>query len=54
MLTTERQNELRDNYLRVLENIENAKRRRGSGEDVTLLAATKTVPDDEVRYLVEY
>ena len=53
MLTLERQNELRDNYLRVLENIENAKLRRGTGEDVVLLAATKTVPEEEVRYLVE-
>ena len=53
MLTPERQNELRDNYLRVLENIENAKSRRGTGEPVTLLAATKTVPEEEVRYLVE-
>lgn len=53
MLTLERKNELRDNYLRVLENIEAARARRATGAPVTLLAATKTVPEEEVRYLVE-
>ena len=53
MLTPERKNELRDNYLRVLENIEAARARRATGAPVTLLAATKTVPEEEVRYLVE-
>ena len=53
MLTNERKNELRDNYLRVLEKIENARLRRGSGEADELLAATKTVPEEDVRYLIE-
>jgi len=49
---TERQIELRDNYFRVLEKIEAAKERRGGGE-VRLLAATKTVPAEDIRFLVE-
>ena len=53
MLTPERKNELRDRYLRVCENIEAARLRRGTGVPVTLLAATKTVPEEEVLYLVE-
>ncbi len=52
-MTTERQNELRDNYLRVLEKVEAARERRGTGEPVMLLAATKTVPEEEVRFLVQ-
>ncbi len=52
MLTPERKNELRDRYLRVCENIEAARLRRGGGIPVTLLAATKTVPEEEVAYLV--
>lgn len=52
MLTEERKTELRDNYLRVLEEIENARQRRGGGDPVTLLAATKTVPEEEVLYLI--
>ncbi|MBQ3814977.1 MAG: YggS family pyridoxal phosphate-dependent enzyme [Clostridia bacterium] len=52
MLTPERKNELRDRYLRVCENIEAARLRRGTGIPVTLLAATKTVPEEEVAYLV--
>ena len=52
MLTEERKAELRGNYLRVLENIEEARLRRGTGEPVELLAATKTVPEEEVVWLV--
>ena len=52
MLTEERKNELRDNYRRVLENIEEARLRRGGGDPVTLLAATKTVPEEEVLFLI--
>ena len=52
MLTPERKNELRDRYLRVLEKIEAARARRGTGVPVALLAATKTVPEEEVLYLV--
>lgn len=50
---TDRQIRLRDNYMRVLENIENAKIRRGSGEEVTLLAASKTVPAEDIAFLAE-
>lgn len=50
---TPRQTELRDNYFRVLEKIEDAKERRGEGKPVTLLAATKTVPAEDVKFLVE-
>ena len=52
MLTEERKNELRDNYRRVLENIEEARLRRGGGDPVTLLAATKTVPEEEILFLI--
>ncbi len=53
---TERQRELRDNYLRVLENIENAKAKRtvNRDRDVTLLAATKTVCAEDITFLVEH
>ena len=52
MLTEERKTELRDNYRRVLENIEEARLRRGGGDPVTLLAATKTVPEEEIIFLI--
>ena len=52
MLTEERKAARRDNYLRVLERIEAARERRGGGP-VALLAATKTVPEEEVVYLVK-
>ena len=48
---TQRQNELRDNYLRVLEKIEAARMRRGTGEPVTLLAASKTMPAEDIAFL---
>ena len=44
---------IRDNYQRVMENIEAAKARRNVGGDVTLLAATKTVPAEEILFAVE-
>lgn len=50
-MTTQRQNELRDNYLRVLEKIEAARMRRGTGEPVTLLAASKTMPAEDIAFL---
>ncbi len=50
---TDRQIELRDNYFRVLEKVETAKARRGAGGDVTLLAATKYVPLEDVLFLCE-
>ena len=50
-MMTQRQNELRDNYLRVLEKIEGARARRGTGQPVTLLAASKTMPAEDVAFL---
>ena len=47
-----RKAELRDNYFRVMEKIEAAKARRLVRGDLKLLAATKTVPAEEVAYLV--
>ncbi len=48
-----REQVIRDNYQRVLEKIENAKARRNvKGSDVTLLAATKTVPAEEILFAV--
>lgn len=53
MLTEERKLEIRDNYNRVLEKMENAKARRNAGSgDVTLLCATKTVPAEEILYAI--
>jgi len=55
---TERQRTISDNYKRVLENIEKAKLRRGalygadSVREVSLLAATKTVPLEDILFLV--
>ena len=52
-MTDARKAELRDNYLRVMDKIETAKASRSMGGEVKLLAATKTVPAEEVCYLVE-
>ncbi len=59
MAMTERQRTISDNYKRVLENIEKARMRRAAlyGSDavreVKLLAATKTVPLEDILFLVE-
>lgn len=50
---TERQSVIRDSLLAVREKIENAVERRGTGIHVTLLAATKTVPADEIVYAAQ-
>lgn len=50
---TDRQIQLHDNYMRVLENIENAKARRGAGPEVTLLAASKMNPASDVVFLAK-
>ncbi len=50
---TERESELRDNYLTVLEKIENAKARRGGDKPVTLLAASKMNPAGDICFLAE-
>ena len=53
MITEERKQQLSDNYLKVAEKIEEAVRRRGGDRPVSLLAATKTVPEEEIEYLIE-
>lgn len=52
-MTEERKKELSENYARVLEMIEAAKNTRGGDKPVTLLAATKTVPAEDICYLIE-
>lgn len=52
-MTEERKKELSENYARVLEMIEAAKKTRGWDKPVTLLAATKTVPAEDICYLIE-
>lgn len=47
---TDRFDEIRENYKRVAEMIAEAEIRRGSGCKVKLLAATKTVPADEILF----
>ncbi len=44
---------IRENYLRVTEKIEAARARSPYRQDVTLLAATKTVPAEEIIYAIE-
>ena len=51
-MMTERQREITENFKRVRENIAAAERRRGGGE-VTLLAATKTVPAEDILFAAE-
>lgn len=52
-MTEERKKELSENYARVLEMIEAAKKTRGGDKPVTLLTATKTVPAEDICYLIE-
>lgn len=48
-----RYDEIKENYLRVLEAMENAKAKRESKAPVKLLAATKTVPAEEILFAHE-
>ena len=50
---TEREKIITENYHSVMYKIEEARRRRGTGEEVTLLAATKTVPAEEIVFAAE-
>ena len=53
MIEEKRKNEIRDNYLRVREKMANAEAKRNAGEgEVRLLAATKTVPAEEILFAV--
>ena len=51
MISDMRKTELRDNYLRVLERVENTRIRRGGDAPVTLLAASKTMPAGDIAFL---
>lgn len=51
---TERENVISDNFEHVTERIAEAVRRRGTGEPVELLAATKTVPADEIVFAADH
>lgn len=51
MLSEERKTELRDNFLRVCEQVERAKARRGGDTPVSLLAASKTKPAEDIVFL---
>ena len=51
-MTEERKIELADNYSRVMEQIQAAVLRRGEGPAVSLLAASKTYPAEDIAYLM--
>lgn len=53
-MTEERKIELADNYSRVMEQIRAAVLRRGPGADVSLLAASKTYPAEDIAYLMTH
>ncbi len=52
-MTEERKITLSDNYARLKEQIQEAELRRGSGKPVTLLAASKTYPAEDIAYLMK-
>ncbi|MBQ8641749.1 MAG: YggS family pyridoxal phosphate-dependent enzyme [Clostridia bacterium] len=52
MMTEERKRELSDNYGRVMEQIQAAVARRGAGPEISLLAASKTYPAEDIAYLM--
>jgi pyridoxal phosphate enzyme (YggS family) len=52
-MDTVRKEIIRDNYMRVMEKIEAAKARSPYHQEVTLLAATKTVPAEEIIFAIE-
>ena len=53
MIQESRLQAIRENYLRIRENIENARSRRPGSAEVRILAATKTVPPEEILYAVQ-
>jgi len=53
MIETNRCQVIRENYLRIRENIEKARSRRPGAAEVRILAATKTVPPEEILYAVK-
>ena len=54
MILTERQQQIKDNYSRVLESISDAAAKAGRSEDgITLLAATKTVCAEDILFAVD-
>ena len=53
-MTEQRKIELSDNYSRVMEQINAAVERRGAGPAVSLLAASKTYPAEDIAYLMTH
>ncbi|MBR5445477.1 MAG: YggS family pyridoxal phosphate-dependent enzyme [Clostridia bacterium] len=53
-MTEERKITLSDNYRRVMEQIHEAVQRRGAGPEVSLLAASKTYPAEDIAYLMTH
>jgi len=53
-MTEERQFTLQENYKRVTEEIAQAVYRRGTGTPVSLLAASKTMPAEDIAYLMAH
>jgi len=51
-MTRERQIQLSENYKRVMDQIQKAQLRRGTGTPVSLLAASKTYPGEDIAYLM--
>ncbi|MBE6615003.1 MAG: YggS family pyridoxal phosphate-dependent enzyme [Ruminococcaceae bacterium] len=54
MMTEERKIELTENYSRVMEQIHAAVNQRGTGAEVSLLAASKTYPAQDIAYLMTH
>ncbi len=50
MITEEYKNTIYENYMRVLENVENAKTRLGINYEIEICAATKTVSAESINY----
>ncbi len=53
-MTEQRKIELADNYSRIMEQIEEAVAKRGAGAPVSLLAASKTYPAEDIAYLMSH
>lgn len=53
-MTEARQHELSENYRRVLDAVETAVAKRGAGPAVSLLAASKTYPAEDITYLMTH
>ncbi|MGN0678065.1 MAG: YggS family pyridoxal phosphate enzyme, partial [Oscillospiraceae bacterium] len=52
LLCIEDSEKIRENYLRICENIEDAKAKANRSDDVRVMAVTKTVPVEKVNYAI--